>query len=153
MVVEKTRADLAAGLVLIGLGIFIIFQATKLDYSSEYGPGPGFLPLWLGIGFVVLASALLWNSRGPTDKDSKALWSEAKRALTAWAALIVGMALLKRIGFVLSFTLLSIFLVWAVDRRSPLTAMVVAICSALGFYLIFSVALGLPLPQGPWGFF
>lgn len=53
------RADVLAGLCLIGLGIFIIQQALQLDYINEYGPGPGFLPLWLGIGFLALTSPLV----------------------------------------------------------------------------------------------
>jgi putative tricarboxylic transport membrane protein len=132
--------------------MFVIFEAAQLDYSSEYGPGPGFLPLWLGIGFVVLASPLLISGGTRSDKDGKALWKGAQSALVAWCGLLVAIALLKSVGFVLSFVLFSAFLVGVVERRPPLTALAVAILSALAFYLIFSAALGLPLPTGPWGF-
>ena len=146
------RADIIAGLFLIALGIFIILEAAKLDYTSEYGPGPGFLPLWLGIGFLALASPLVVTSVARPSEEKKNLWRGAQRAIISWAGLVVSVALLKSVGFVLSFTLLAVFLVWVVDRRSPFTALTMAVCSALGFYLIFTVALGLPLPKGPWGF-
>lgn len=146
------RADIIAGFLLIGLGIFIILEAAKLDYTSEYGPGPGFLPLWLGIGFLALASPLVVISIARRTEENKVPWRGIQRAMASWAGLVVAIVLLKRVGFVLSFTLLSAFLVLVVDRRSLFTALTVAICSALGFYLIFAVALGVPLPKGPWGF-
>jgi putative tricarboxylic transport membrane protein len=146
------RADTIAGIVLIGLGIFVVLEALKLDYASEYGPGPGFLPLWLGIGFLALASPLVVTSVARPSEEKKNLWRGAQRAIISWAGLVVSVALLKSVGFVLSFTLLAVFLVWVVDRRSPFTGLTVAVSSAFTFYLIFSVALGLPLPRGPWGF-
>ena len=33
----------------------MISVAAKLAYVSEVGPGPGFFPLWLGIGLVLFA--------------------------------------------------------------------------------------------------
>ena len=45
-------ADLLSGIVVFLLGVALIFFSRQLSYMSEYGPGPGFLPLWLGIGLV-----------------------------------------------------------------------------------------------------
>lgn len=148
------KADVLAGLCLIGLGIFIIQQALQLDYINEYGPGPGFLPLWLGIGFLALASSLVVMTilRPMSPAVGGGSWKKTTRALTTWGGLMAMTALLSRLGFILSFTLLTLFLVLVMDRRSPFTALAVGVGSAFGFYLIFAVALGLSLPPGPWGF-
>ena len=148
------KGDILAGLLLIGLGILIIQQALQLDYINEFGPGPGFLPLWLGIGFLALASSLIvMTILLPTSPAvGEGSWKEVARALATWGGLMVMTALLSWLGFILSFTLLTLFLVLVMDRRPLGTALAVAVGSAFGFYLIFAVALGLPLPLGPWGF-
>lgn len=148
------RADVLAGLCLIGLGIFIIQQALQLDYINEYGPGPGFLPLWLGIGFLALTSPLVVMTilRPMSHAAEEESWEEMGRAAATWGGLMVATALLNRLGFILSFTLFTLFLVLVMDRRPLFTAVTVAVGSAFGFYLIFAVALGVSLPVGPWGF-
>ena len=152
MKIPVKRDDLIAGLSLIALGVFIILEAIQLDYVNEYGPGPGFLPLWLGIGLLALSVPLAVMSISRPSGEESGLWRETRRALLSWVGLTVAIALLNRLGFILSFTLLTVFLVLVMDRRSPFIALSVAVGSALGFYLIFALALRLPLPVGPWGF-
>ena len=49
------KGDFWAGLVLAGLGIFIVTQAWGWSYMTEEGPGPGFFPLWYGTVMVGLS--------------------------------------------------------------------------------------------------
>ena len=49
------------------------------------------------------------------------------------------------------FAMLTAFLVLAMERRSVTVAIAIGVGTALGFYLILSLALGVPLPSGPWG--
>ena len=149
------KGDLLAGLVLVAFGAFVIHQALRLDYLNEYGPGPGFLPRWVGIGLVALASWLsLARVFGHQERRAAAegAWRKAGRALGTWGGFVGAMALFKSLGFILSFALLTLFLVLVMDRRSPFAAFTVAVGGALGFYLVFVMALGVPLPVGPWGF-
>lgn len=150
-----TKGDLWAGLILAGLGIFIIQQAIALDYFSEYGLGPGFLPLWLGIGILALASLLVAMRvfRGwETVENEGGSWAGTGRALATWSGLMVAIALLNVLGFIVSFVFLTLLLVLVMERRSLLTTMAVAVGGALGFYFVFAAILGVPLPRGPWGF-
>ena len=129
--------------------------AFGLSYVSEVGPGPGFFPLWLGIGLVLLASYLMITSvvrSRHADKDESRLAKGTGRALAGWLALMVAIGLLGRIGFALSFVILTIFLIVALDRRPALLAVGVAIGLALAFHLIFVVALDVSLPKTSWGF-
>src|SRR5512135_3454008 len=48
-------ADVIAAVAAILLGIAVIVCSSQLPYMSEYGPGPGFLPLWVGIGILACA--------------------------------------------------------------------------------------------------
>jgi hypothetical protein len=79
-------------------------------------------------------------------------WQPMGRALITWGILMVAIGLLNPLGFLGTFTLLSLVLSLVLDRTGPAIAMIVALCGALGFYLIFVFALGLPLPRGPLGF-
>ena len=149
------RGQALAGLFLSALGIFILLEAISLDYTSDFGPGPGFLPLWLGIIITCLSLLLIFTtvrknltveiiSAGPSSKLT--------RSLVSWFAIMLSVALLAFLGFYASFGILTAFLVLTMERRSVFAALAVAIGSALGFYLIFSLALRAPLPSGPWGF-
>ena len=151
----RDKSDLISGVCLGAFGIYVAYEASSLPYVSEFGPGPGFLPLWLGIGIVVLAILLLLNSsfRSPRDRDAESpSWVGAGRALSAWLGLMGSIVLLPKLGFSLSLALLTFFLILVLDRRSPWMALNVAVALALGFQLIFPLALGVSLPSGPWGF-
>ena len=133
----------------------MISVASKLPYVSEVGPGPGFFPLWLGIGLVFFASCLVFASclsfaaEKPADSES---WKASRRALAGWLGLMLAITLFPWIGFSLSFVLLTVFLIVALDRRPALLALGVGICLTVAFHLVFVMALDVSLPAAPWGF-
>ena len=152
---EGTRpsGDLWSGVALGALGSYIIAQAWQWDYLTPEGPGAGFFPLWYGVAMVALAAVLVVaslkrNSAGGNSID----WSRVRRALVTWLALSVAVALFKPLGFVTSFALLTFFIVAAMYRRPLRVAALVAVASSAGFYLVFSLALDVPLPVGILGF-
>src|SRR5688572_21774631 len=153
--VKTNKGNLIAGACLAAFGIYVISVASRLPYVSEVGPGPGFFPLWLGIGLVALASYLVILSFARSENSGtqeSPSWKTTSRALAGWLALMVAIALLGRIGFALSFVILTVFLIVALDRRPALLAMGVAIGLAVAFHLLFVVALDVSLPKTSWGF-
>jgi hypothetical protein len=90
-------------------------------------------------------------SRSKAKGESQS-WKGAGRALAAWSALMVAIALLGRMGFAVSFIVLTMFLIVALDRRPALLAVGVGIGLAVSFHLIFVVALDVSLPKAFWGF-
>ena len=149
----RDKGDLVAGAVLAAFGIYVIWVAAKLPYVSDVGPGHGFFPLWLGIGLVVFATGLMFESfTSSVNKAKSSSWNSMVRPLAGWLAVMVAIALLGKIGFALSFIILTVFLVVALDRRPALLAVGVALGLALTFHLIFVVALDVSLPKAVWGF-
>ena len=65
---------------------------------------------------------------------------------------MIAIALLGRLGFGITFVLLTLFLLIALDRRPPVLAILVGAGLALLFHLLFVVALDVLLPKGFWGF-
>ena len=147
-------ADRWSGLVLAALGVFIIMEARRWEFLGPDGPGAGFFPVWYGIAMVVLSVVLVISSvlrkasRADGAVDSRALG----RALAVWLALVVSVAVLKPLGFAISFAALTFFIVAVMYRRPLRIAVTVAIASAAGFYFVFAFALGVPVPAGVLGF-
>ena len=145
------KGDFWAGLALAGLGFYIVGQAWGWTYMGEDGPGPGFFPMWYGVAMAVLSLLLLAGAvlKQDTGARRKVLrWGELRRALTCWLALALCVALLKLIGFVVAFALLTWFIIGVMFGRPHKEALAYGIGGSVGFYALFSWGLQLQLPVG-----
>ncbi len=152
---EGTRksGDLWSGVALAALGLYIIVQARQWEYLGPEGPGAGFFPLWYGVAILGLSALLIVsNLRRRSSRGDAIDWARLVRAFSTWLALAVSVALFKPLGFVISFALLTYFIVAVMYRRPLKTAALTAVASAAGFYLVFDRALSVPLPVGFLGF-
>ena len=134
--------DFWSGLALAALGAYIVVAARGWDYLTADGPGPGFFPRWYGVAMLGLSLLLVLRSDGRQIVQ----WRGTGRALATWAALALAVALMKAIGFVVAFAAFTLFLVAVMYRRSTLMAALTAVALAGAFYLVFPLALGVPLP-------
>jgi len=146
------NGEFVSGAVLAGLGVFIIMEAWQWEYLGPDGPGPGFFPLWYGVGLLVLSVTLMVvHARQAPAPESRGM-AGTGRAFATWAALVVCVALLKVLGFIVAFSLLTLFIVQVLYRQPFGKALAVAAGGAIGFYLLFDVALNVALPAGKLGF-
>ena len=133
--------DFWSGLALAALGGYIVNEARGWEYLGPDGPGPGFFPMWYGIAIIALSALLVFSGKGePFD------WRASARALAAWLAFACAVAALKVVGFAVGFGALTFFIVAVMYRRKPALAALVAAAVVGGFYLVFPLALGVPLP-------
>jgi len=149
------KSNLIAAACLAAFGIYVIYGGSKLSYVSDVGPGPGFFPFWIGIGFLLFGAyqmVLSYSSARRHADHVAPIWSGSGRALGGWLGLAVAIALFRWIGFALGFVLLTIFLLVVLDRRPIVLAAGIGAGLALAFHLLFETALGVSLPAGPWGF-
>ena len=148
------NGDIVSGAVLAALGIYVILESRQWEYLGPDGPGPGFFPMWYGIGLVVLSAALIVTHLKATASASSASLEESGkgRPLAAWLGLVACVALLKPLGFLIAFGLFSLFLVRFLYGQPLGKALVVAVGGTLGFYLVFDYALNVTLPAGVLGF-
>jgi len=149
----RGSGDLWSGLALALLGVYIVVQAWQWEYLGPEGPGPGFFPLWYGIAMLALSALLVVSHLRAAPAAGKPVdWKRVGRALSVWLALAASVALFKLLGFVLSFALLTYFIVAVMYRRPIRTAAIAAFATAAGFWLVFDLALGVSLPSGMLGF-
>lgn len=149
---KKDLPELISGAVIAAFGLYVTYAATRLEYRSEFGPGPGFFPLWLGIGIFLLAAGLVVKAAVGSTLERRQRAAGLGRAGAAWLGFLLTIALVPRLGFTISFALLSAFLVFFLERQPVLFSLAVSTGLAAAFYLVFQVALGLDLPSDPWGF-
>lgn len=148
------RGEVVSGVVLAALGGYIVSEAARWEYLGPDGPGPGFFPLWYGAAMIVLSAVLVVQNflAKATVAGRPVNWREVGRVLIVWAGFVVSVALLKVLGFILSFGLFVLFMVAGMYRRPLRVAISVAVGCAAGFYLVFPFALDVRLPIGVLGF-
>jgi len=145
-------ADFYSGLALAALATYIILRARQWEYLGPDGPGPGFFPVWYGIAMAALSGVLVVSSVWRERSTGGVEWKKIGRALAVWFALVVSIAALKPLGFAASLAALTFFVAAVMYRRPPALAAALAVANAAAFYVLFALALGVPLPAGVLGF-
>ena len=146
------NGDVLSAAALAALGVYVFMGAWNWPYYNEDGPGPAFFPIWYGVVMVVLSLALIAMTIAKLPKAETPDWEGISRALITWAAFAICAFSMTWLGFMISFALLTFFMVTFVYRQPPVMAAVVSVVAPLGFYLIFPFALSVPLPTGVFGF-
>jgi len=147
------KGDRVFAVFCMGLSIWLILEARQFDYLSEFGPGPGFEPFWLGIFLSLLSIGLFVGTfRKTADPDYE------KPRLPGWKSLgRVGLILLIIAGFALSFNtlglLLTVFLfvaliLFALEGLGILKSMFYGVMFSGFVYLIFSYWMDINFPKG-----
>ena len=144
----RRSGDFWSGLALAALGAYILFTAYGWDYKTEEGPGPGFFPMWYGGIMLVLSILLVLGTVLKPSQHAEVRWNDVKRAMSAWAAFVACVAIMKVVGFAIAFALLTVFIVKVMCGERLRTALVVAVAGSAGFYALFVWALDLSLPRG-----
>ena len=146
------NGDVLSAAVLAALGVYILVGASEWPYYSEDGPGPAFFPVWYGVAMIALSLALIAITVAKQPQAEEPDWEGVRRALITWVVFAVCAALMGWLGFMICFALLTFFMITFVFRQPPVKAGIVAVVAALGFYLVFPLALSVPLPTGVFGF-
>jgi putative tricarboxylic transport membrane protein len=144
----KRSGDFWSGLVLAALGAYVLVTAHRWEYMTEEGPGPGFFPMWYGGAMLGLSLLLVLGAVLKPSRHAEVRWRDVSRAMSAWAAFVVCVAIMPVVGFAIAFALLSAFIVRVMCGERLRTALVVAVVGSAGFYALFELALDLSLPRG-----
>jgi putative tricarboxylic transport membrane protein len=148
-------ADRTAGAVLLTLAVaFSTGALQQYAYWGPTGPGPAFLPFWLGLVMAVLAAMLLVGALRSTDRGADWLprGEGLRRLVLVLGATAVYVATLNAIGMVVGTVLFMIVLMRFLDRCAWPITLAVALATAGFIYLVFVRWLRVPLPAGVFGF-
>lgn len=158
-------AALNAGLNLFWLllGAGIAWQSVLLGLSGPGGPGSGLFPLIAGAMIAAPGVAMLVAQavrgggaamRGEELTPRFWMLQGAALRVALMIAVCTGMiAGIPYLGFAVTGAIGIPLLFRTVEPDSPWWfAILVGLGAAAAVHLIFAVALGTPLPRGPWGF-
>lgn len=151
-----------ATLLLVG-GYLAVTAGTTLQLTSPVGPGPGLMPLIVGLalaGFslaglliqVLRPGAVTPITTVPVDDDDEASestpmtrWGTFRIAIIV-AAQVAFIVLFEIIGFAIAVFAFLLFVVKFVGRTRWWVALVLAAALAAAYIVLFEVLLGIPFP-------
>ncbi len=147
-----------AGLLAV-VAVGVLLDSRSYPGSlAEGAPGPAFFPRLLALLLMGCAAWLAVRVAQPSpdfdairSRGNAASGSGAGRGarLGLGAAWIAAFLLAwPRVGTIVSTPLLVAGLMWLTGERSPLALISIPIAFAAFIYLVFMVALGVPLPAG-----
>jgi hypothetical protein len=143
------KADRVGAILALALGFLLISQGVKLPPGKEGAPGPGFFPVWIGVGLISLSLLLLIRPSGRQKVgDLLPRKKEAFRVGWVLGTLIFYAALLKPLGFIIATFFLFLILLQFYQRGRWWVAVALSLAAVLGSYWLFARFFEMPLPEG-----
>lgn len=143
---QRPAGTWAVQAVLTAVGVYVAAGSTTLGIWSPEGPGPGFFPLVLASGLVLLSIA--WFVQTPRleeapGREQRQVWRSA--GVTVASLIVLGLVL-DLIGFQLAMLLFLLFHLRWIGKVGWLTSVLVAVAGSVGAFHLFSDFLLVPLP-------
>ena len=146
--------DLISSLFFSVCGLLIAVGSLWMPIGRLGEPGPGFMPLLVGILMGILSIALFVRSLRAGISGKKAFWLDRKqwhKVFTTTLALMFYALALRGLGFSVVTFFLLVFLFRAIGELNWKVSIMGPILTTSFFYLLFKVWLEVQLPVGPLG--
>lgn len=144
------RANLVAGVALFFLAVYLVISGLSLGYTENHIPGPGFVPLWVGVCLAVLSVGILWENKAESEEDQFLDKKSLSALVTTAAAAVICVVATRFLGFLLSLAGLAGFLMYRFGgtwKETIITTLAVAVT----FYVLFVKFLMMNFPTGILG--
>jgi len=147
------KADRIYGVIGLGLSLWCYLESTKFTYMTQFTPGPGFMPFWVGVVLAVLSFYLIVDSflRKAGKKEDAKLLPE-KHALYRVGAIMLmlfGVTFsMKFLGFPLTLALFTTAILFFLEHYSVLKSVGYGIAYAAVTWFVFQYILSMGFPKG-----
>ena len=147
------KADRIFGMIGLGLSLWFFLESRKFDYMTQFTPGPGFMPFWVGVALALLSFYLIADSflRKSGKKDDAKLLPE-KHALYRVGAIMLmlfGVTFSMRfLGFPLTLALFTTVILLFLEHYSILKSAGYGIAYSAVTWFIFQYILSMGFPKG-----
>lgn len=143
-------ANIIGGVAIFLLGIGTAMLAWRLPYTMESSPGPGFLPLWLGIvmticSVFVIAADLKHRAK---FKAEKLFRPETRKCVQVLVLIVAVFLVLPILGFSVGLGLITGACMRMMGKHSWISCGATVIVAAICIHYLFGVWLTIPLPKG-----
>jgi hypothetical protein len=144
-------SDFISGIFWLIVGLLLSIWSLSYRTGSIINPGPGFLPLGLGLLLIFLSLILLWQAKKSffvkekgTSAFSPGIWKKAYTVLI----LLLASFFFESIGYLLTIFLFIFSLMLGQNLKNWKKILFIALFTTVGVYIIFVLILRQPLPQG-----
>ncbi|WP_083683931.1 MULTISPECIES: tripartite tricarboxylate transporter TctB family protein [Actinoalloteichus] len=127
------------------LGVAMLIGSVSLGVGTASAPSSGMWPMLVSVVLVVLSAALV--AMAPKATDGERFSRTALLVLAGLATMVGFVAVIETIGFEIPAALLTFVWVRFLGRESWRTSIITSIAVTVAFYLIFVVALSVPIPH------
>jgi hypothetical protein len=147
------KADRIFGVIGLGLAFWSYLESTRLQYMTEFTPGPGFFPFWVGVVLALLSLYLIVDTylRKPSDRDSKKLLPPKHmlfRVGFIMLMLVIVRYAMPFLGFPLTLSLFAAVLLLLLEHYSIVRSVAYGIAYAGVTWFIFEYMLSMGFPKG-----
>ena len=149
--------EVLISLGLIFIGTFVIYETRGIAETQGYSQvGPRLFPYLIGTGLTLCGAVLAWHAiRGgwrdvPLDQPGHDAPDWMAFAIIS-GGIVLHMVLIAWAGFIIASTLMFVLIARGFGSRRHLRDVAVGLALAVAAYLVFTRALGLRLPSGPFG--
>ena len=149
MTVSFHRLEIAVAIAFILLGAFAAWEAARMPLGSAAMPGPGMMPLALGVLLMLSSAALVildWKAPQP---EAPVLLGNRQVALTVAATIIAGL-LFERAGFLVTSTLFLFVMLLALSTLGWWRSLLASVAASVAALYFFQKLLGVNLPPLPF---
>ncbi|MBD1379552.1 tripartite tricarboxylate transporter TctB family protein [Metabacillus arenae] len=141
------------GIFILLFSIFMVNSSLKYEYYGQYGPGPGFFPLWLSgllgvFSILFILDSLRKNNRitfSDVFPKGKILLSVLKVVFSILLFILISPFL----GYIISSIL--IMLILLIPDFKWITSISTAVSVTIVLFVVFNIILDIPLPANIWG--
>ena len=142
---------------LIALGSFVVYETQTIAETQGYAQiGPRLFPYIIGAGLTLCGAVLAWHALSggwrhvPLDQEGHDAPDWIASGIIS-AGIILHMVIIGWAGFIIASTLLFVMVARGYGSRRPVRDAVIAILLSVVVFFVFTLALGLSLPKGPFG--
>ena len=150
------KYDQTSSLVWLGFALLICVESFRLPLGSIHDPGPGFLPLLVGVLLAGLSVICFLQARKGPSAEPKGSWYSTERWKNlVWVllALLAYAVALDSLGFLIStFLLLIVLFRFGMEPQRWAWAIGGSVIASLSCYAVFELWLRTQLPKGILGF-
>jgi putative tricarboxylic transport membrane protein len=145
-------ANIVAGVMVSLLGIVTTVLAwTTLPYSGDFGPGPGFLPFWLGIVLTACAIPVIVADLRTDGTSERLFRPETANCLQVLVLIVAAFLALPVLGFAVGLALVTGGGMRLMGRHGWVACALTVIGTAICIRYLFGHWLGIPLAKGMIG--
>jgi len=142
--------DRVAGGALVLAGLIALWESRRFPLGTLHRPGPAYMPVVLAVLLIFFGIALaVLGARSGRFADVG--WHEWRHAVAIFGACAFAAWGLERLGYRLTTAVVLFFLLFVLERRGVVGAIVLTVTIAWGSFYLFDTLLRVPLPRGPFG--